>query len=193
MTWTDPKTWTVGEKIRSADLNTHVRDNLDYLYDAPQIAVRLTADQEVANATDHTVQWSTPVWGTAGMWDPGAPQTIVIPRAGVYTVIFHLLWGEASEDAPTKRAAFLSVNGTRRRGTQVPAVQPSEFQLMIETNLAEADELTFEVRHTAGEPLDLRQWRTLATVRWSSASPDAWEDPGEPADPLGVAASIAIP
>jgi hypothetical protein len=185
MAWTDPKTWTVGEKIRAADLNAQVRDNLDFLYDAPQIAVRLTAAQEVANATDHTVTWATPVWGTAGMWDAGGPSTIVIPRDGVYTVIFQVLWSEATEDEPTKRAAFVSVNGTRRRGMQVPAVQPSEFQLAVETNLADGDEVTFQVRQTAGEALSLQPLRTLATVRWSSAPPDAWATPGTPADPLG--------
>ena len=193
MTWTDPKTFEVGEKLRAADMNTYVRDNTEYLYRTPQIAVRLMDEQTVDNAVDHTVQWSTPVWGTAGMWDPGAPQTIVIPRAGVYTIIFQLLWGQATEDQPTKRAAFLAVNGTRRRGMQVPAVQPSEFQLAIDTNLADGDEVTFEVRHTAGEQMVLQPFRTLATVRWSSAPPAAWEDPGEPAPPLGTGAQIAIP
>lgn len=31
MAWTAPKTWTVGEMCTAALLNTHVRDNLNYL------------------------------------------------------------------------------------------------------------------------------------------------------------------
>lgn len=33
MAWTTPRTWTTGELVTAAILNTHVRDNLAYLYD----------------------------------------------------------------------------------------------------------------------------------------------------------------
>src|SRR5688572_10563024 len=31
MAWSAPKTWSVGEVVTAAMMNTHVRDNLDYL------------------------------------------------------------------------------------------------------------------------------------------------------------------
>jgi hypothetical protein len=33
MAWTDPQTWTPGTTLTAANLNTYVRDNLDWLYD----------------------------------------------------------------------------------------------------------------------------------------------------------------
>lgn len=33
--WTTPKTWNTGEPLTAADLNTHLRDNLEYLKDKP--------------------------------------------------------------------------------------------------------------------------------------------------------------
>ena len=32
MAWTSPRTWTTGELVTAALMNTHVRDNLSYLY-----------------------------------------------------------------------------------------------------------------------------------------------------------------
>jgi hypothetical protein len=39
MAWTDPKTWDVGEVLTASDLNTHLRDDLDYLHDNPPYAL----------------------------------------------------------------------------------------------------------------------------------------------------------
>jgi hypothetical protein len=33
MAWTTPKTWIAGSVLTAAEMNTHVRDNLSYLYD----------------------------------------------------------------------------------------------------------------------------------------------------------------
>lgn len=35
MAWTSPRTWVAGEVVTAAELNTHVRDNLNYLHDNP--------------------------------------------------------------------------------------------------------------------------------------------------------------
>lgn len=40
MAWTTPKTWTVGEVMTAANVNTHVRDNLGYLYNGLYRPVR---------------------------------------------------------------------------------------------------------------------------------------------------------
>ncbi len=32
-TWTTPLTWTAGHAVTAAELNTHVRDNMQYIYD----------------------------------------------------------------------------------------------------------------------------------------------------------------
>ena len=96
MTWTDPKTFTVGELLTAADLNTYVRDNLDFLYRKPIVTVRLTSTQAVANASDHVVQWDEAEWDYAdtAMWDAGTPGSIVIDRPGIYDAQHRIVDGE---------------------------------------------------------------------------------------------------
>lgn len=38
MAWSAPKTWAGTEVLTSADMNTYVRDNLDYLFDSTPIS-----------------------------------------------------------------------------------------------------------------------------------------------------------
>lgn len=170
--WTDPDELTAvtGEALPTAWWNAF-RDNFHWLYTPPQLAVRVTADQAVANAADHTVSWGEAVWdSTAGdMWDSTSPTKITIPRAGVYSIVCSMLWEEGTDG--TKRSAFLEVGGIRRRGLQLPAVDPTEFQLCAETNLALGDELEIVVRQLSGAALDLIQQRTVMTVRWVGAPP----------------------
>ncbi len=52
MAWTSPKTWT-SEPLTSADLNTHLRDNLEALKDPP------TAHYEAAELADYTTTSTT--------------------------------------------------------------------------------------------------------------------------------------
>lgn len=50
--WTTPKTWNTGDPLTAADLNTHVRDNLEYLKDKPSAAYR--ADESSDYSTTST-------------------------------------------------------------------------------------------------------------------------------------------
>jgi hypothetical protein len=49
MAWTAPRTWTTGELVTAAQLNTHVRDNLDAAF--PTDAVWTTWSPTYANLT----------------------------------------------------------------------------------------------------------------------------------------------
>ena len=176
--WTDPDELdiTVGDLPRAAWANA-VLDNLRFLYETPALAVRLTSPQTIPDATDTTIVWSQAVWDSTGqMWDAGAASKIQIVRAGLYSVSCSLLWDGTAGDA-SKRAAFLNVNGTRRRGLQIPAVNPSEFQFSADTTLAEGDEIDIEVRQLSGADLDLLSSgnRTVMTVRWVRALPSTPE------------------
>lgn len=43
MTWTTPKTWSANEIVGAADMNTHVRDNMNALKDPPFYHSAITA------------------------------------------------------------------------------------------------------------------------------------------------------
>jgi hypothetical protein len=68
MGWTTPKTWAFQEGVESAELNTHLRDNLNAI-GGPIVRLRKPADQSVANTTltnDTTFTFSiaaSEVWG----------------------------------------------------------------------------------------------------------------------------------
>ena len=174
MAWTDTTNLVqVAGIARSADFNKVV-DNLEYLYTTPQVAVRLTASQTVPDATDTALVWGEAVWDTASMWDVATPSKIVIPRDGVYSIVCSLLWDAGANG--TKRAAFLNVTPSgaaseRRRGVQIAAVDPTEMQLVAETNLAANDEIDIDVRHLEGADLNLLATRTVMTVRWVGSPP----------------------
>ena len=173
MTWTDPKTFTVGELLTAADLNTYVRDNLDFLYRKPIVTVRLTAAQAVANASNHTVQWDEAEWDYAdtAMWDVGTPGSIVIDRPGIYEVLPSALW-EGTTDDSSKREVAVELNGTTRltMDSRLSTSSP-EGQAKIFTNLGTGDYLEIVVRHLSGAAIDLQPTRTRCTVAWWGPAP----------------------
>jgi hypothetical protein len=63
VSWTSPKTWAFGEVLTSADMNTYVRDNTQFLFDQPEfitsdsnaVALDFTTNQIVTRAATGTV------------------------------------------------------------------------------------------------------------------------------------------
>lgn len=66
MPWTAPKTWTSGY-LYEEDLNTHVRDNLNYLYNPPSCAVFNNAAISIPNATWTALTFNSERWDPAGL------------------------------------------------------------------------------------------------------------------------------
>src|SRR5678816_3657369 len=54
MAWTNPRTWIPGEFVTASMLNTHLRDNLNYLYGNALIASYTATLADVANTTTET-------------------------------------------------------------------------------------------------------------------------------------------
>lgn len=56
MAWTDPRTWVASEYVTATLMNTHLRDNLDYLYDAMRGAwMDVTDTMTYSSATTITI------------------------------------------------------------------------------------------------------------------------------------------
>jgi hypothetical protein len=53
MSWVTPKTWTAGEVVGETDMNTHVRDNLNYLF-APSFQQIITGSAGNLSTTAST-------------------------------------------------------------------------------------------------------------------------------------------
>jgi hypothetical protein len=97
MAWTDPRTWTIGEKVTKAIMDTHVRDNLNSL------------KSDIAN-TPLTVQSSiAPMSGYAA----AALQLLESTGAGTAKpVIYELLF-----DATTDEGRMWSFRANKATGT----------------------------------------------------------------------------
>lgn len=175
--WPGLKTWTVGELGRAADLNAYLRDAIDYLSNPPRCALRLTAAQAVANATDHTISWDEAVWDSHGdMWDVGAPSTVTCTRDGL--LLFNLTdeWAETANGG--KRAARLHKNGSQLRKfheSSADGVSPFASSNSIITNCLDGDSFTVVTRQLSGASLDLAATRTVLNVIWIALPPASGE------------------
>lgn len=65
MTWTTPKTWSANEIVGAADMNTHIRDNLNELKAPPFYHSAITANWS-ANVTWTGISSLSAVLGTNG-------------------------------------------------------------------------------------------------------------------------------
>lgn len=81
MAWTTPRTWVAGELVTAALMNTHVKDNLDYLYTYAAATVQVfdrdtSVYDVVSTSTETTVYSKSIVGGTLGT-DGGLRLTMV--------------------------------------------------------------------------------------------------------------------
>jgi hypothetical protein len=96
--WTAPKTWSVGELVTAALLNTHLRDNLEWLYSKRQ-DVLLYEDQKTAGtgaAAITTGAWRTRELttevidtGAFGGFGGAVPANQISLAAGTYLAYFN--------------------------------------------------------------------------------------------------------
>ena len=95
MAWTSPRTWNVGELVTKLIMDTHIRDNLNYLKE--QLDTRLKAiGRQGGSATN---------WETQGTTDyvPAGPvkiQTGVSRIANVNTATGSNFWGSVTVTLP---------------------------------------------------------------------------------------------
>ena len=137
MAWTTAKTWSAGQNLTAAELNTHVRDNEDYLKDAldtsgitsdsalSQIkgalygvrAVR-TATQSISDASDTAVAYNaTDAFDSDAFHDTSTNNSrITIPTGGdgYYLIGFGLEW--AANATGTRRGRLVEGGVTQIEG-----------------------------------------------------------------------------
>jgi hypothetical protein len=110
--WTTPKTWVTGDPLTASDLNTHVRDNLDYLKSPP------TTLYQIAGTSDYTTT------STAFTDVDGTNLALAITTAGGDVLIFFS--GIVLISSATNYVYFdLSIDGVLQGGANgLLAVKP---------------------------------------------------------------------
>jgi len=86
MAWSTPATFTTGNVLTAAQMNTNVRDNTGFLHSPPGCVAARTTAQVIATGTVTTLSFNaTDIYDTDSMHDPvGTPTTITFNTAGVY-------------------------------------------------------------------------------------------------------------
>lgn len=155
MSWTAPKTWTSGEVLTAANMNTHVRDNLSFLFPgATSDAVpRLFATNNTARAFTANVEinlvMDTVVDDNAGGWNAG-PGNYTAPLDGVYMVGVSV--GEDGSKTNIRRASIGWGATTSTNTIRVAEFQPIELGPAENAYVSGAH----NVRANAGDLIALR-------------------------------------
>lgn len=149
MAWTTPRDWLVGELVTAADLNTHVRDNLNFLYGPPACRLWHSANQTATSGAELLLTFDTELEDTDSMHSAGSPTVISATTAGVYLgaggvemsagVTSALLYLTCNSSAGP---VFLSEYASYR---STPRIAGSGV-----TTLAVSDTMNIEVFHTTG-------------------------------------------
>jgi len=88
MAWTTPATFTTGNVLTAAQMNTNVRDNTGFLHSPPGCLAQRTTNQSIGAGSLTGVGFNaTDIYDTDTMHDPvGSSSLITFNTAGVYLV-----------------------------------------------------------------------------------------------------------
>lgn len=173
----DPRTWVDGD-LAAADMNSEIRDRMDWLRSAlllhgidsastlgtlvgARYGVHVTASSvSVPEATDKVIAWDTEVWDDDGFWaaSPTASR-VVIPADGTYEV---KSWGLYSANSTgAMRGLELFVNGSDAHAQDRRAHAGGSFQTSVacekELDLSAGDYIQVRARHNATATLTLNE------------------------------------
>lgn len=89
----NPRTWTVGELLTAAKLNTDLRDGLNFLLSPPLAVLRLSADITISNNSVTGVSWNSEAIDRDGGHDNVTnPTRYTAQTAGWYDVGIAIAW-----------------------------------------------------------------------------------------------------
>lgn len=179
MAWTDPKTWA-SETLTSSDMNTHVRDNLNYLKGtsdgavASGVQLRRTSDQSIPDATATPVVFQQVSFELNGDWWTSG-SNITVPAAAVpagFTTIVLLVAARLryATDGDGVRRGQLFLDGVNFGSTTVGALSAddTDFNILEFVEASAGQVVTLEAYHTAGGALNL-EVGNISVMRYAPA------------------------
>lgn len=137
--------------------------------DAPELELRLSADQNVPNATMTDITNWTAARNVGGMWSSG--KTVTISKPGLYALGVTAQWAGAGNGGV---AVGILVNGTPVRwqgGADFVNNELNQKSVEIVKRLATNDAVTFQVEQNSGNAITLETTAgggagTAASVYW---------------------------
>lgn len=177
MAWTTPKTWGSLTTLTATDMNTHIRDNLNYLkgitdaipFSGAQ-ATRSTA-QSIPNASDTNITFTTEAFDYGG-WFTASNTKIIVPAGAIpsgFTTIGLMVVGVvrfATSTGAGSRYLRLRKNGTQFGSLGIGGIADIQDLTVVDFTTAIAtDYIEVQVHQTLGSSLDVTS-ATLSVVRY---------------------------
>lgn len=88
--WTKPRTWVDGERIIASILNTHVRDNLDFLHNRDRVHAVQTQDNSLKNDEWECIEFGGESFDRGSMHSRKRGKQIKFRQDGTYYLIFKI-------------------------------------------------------------------------------------------------------
>jgi hypothetical protein len=163
MAWTTPRTWVTAETVTASILNSHVRDNLDFLYNKDRVRVYRSADKSIADSATEYVNWTDEDYDTNGLHSTVSNNARLTAQVdGMYVVTFN-----ASFDSNSTGRRVISIRkndsttdgtgGTRYGSVSSPAVTGLNTYLSLTTHiyLSATDYVVATVYQNSGGALNM--------------------------------------
>lgn len=152
MAWNDPADWPAGTLIDAAFMNAQIRDNLNYLYDAPVCQLTHSTTQSAGSGGEFHVDFDTEVDDPDGMHAAGSSDYIDLSRTGLWWMSAYVRFSSltATTDAWLRVAMIQRAFGTMgASGVWAASVGATTYQ-------AAAYQVTCQANHHSGgaETLD---------------------------------------
>jgi hypothetical protein len=121
MAWTDPRTWVTSEVVTAALMNTHVRDNEDFLYAHHGCRLYKSADQTIASGNEDVISLNSESYDTDTFHSTVTNNSRVIaPWDGYYKVVFE---ANVNADSSHHNGSFLMSLRLNAAGSSVGGSQ----------------------------------------------------------------------
>lgn len=159
MAWTTPRTWTAGETVTAAIMNTHVRDNLAVLAPAavPSCRAYRSSIQEIANNTETAILFTAERWDTDTIHDNSTnTNRLTCKTAGIYGIYTNILW---ESNGSGRRRIAIKLNGTTYiawDNREIDATGDFGQNVYTEYSLAVNDYVDVQVYQDSGGALDIQ-------------------------------------
>lgn len=168
-----PATFTTGEVVTAAKLNTEIRDAVNFILNPPQVRLYLTANQSTASTTVTVLSGWTELRDSDAMYAAGSPTRITFNTSGVYQVSFGIRY---ANNTTGYRAALIRHNDTSDIHNVYHGPSPAIGTTANSSFMhyfAAGDYITLAARQSSGVALDVLGGvddYTFFQARWVAVS-----------------------
>lgn len=111
----DPKTWVDGEIVGASDLNTEIRDAINFMINKPFANVYSLVDQDIPNQAFTVLQWNQTAEDNDGMYSNVYPSRLTVNTPGIWLVNLSL-WINADPNGERQARILCSGREAARIG-----------------------------------------------------------------------------